>query len=137
MSVSTFFKNAWTDMVKAEHAVVAALEKAAAAVPEVEAAAEEYGPEIAQAASALVPNAGKYTNTAIQAALVVGQMIEQGGSAAEKQFLDAGADNSFLTDIKNLWNNLKTAAGTSSTPAPAPSAFPPATPPPAVLPKLG
>ena len=120
-SVSTFFKNAWADLVKAEHATVSAIEKAAADVPEVEAALAKYGPEVASVASVLVPSAGVYTNVAVQSAVVVGQMIEDGGAAFEKKLLDSGADQTFLADIKGLWAKLKAAAPAAPAPTPAPA----------------
>jgi hypothetical protein len=110
MSISTFFKTALTDIVKAEHAVVSVLEKAAGAVPEVEAAIAKYGPEIGAVASTLIPASGQYTQVAINAAVVIGNAIESGGAAAEQQFLNLGADQNFINEIKSLWGNLQAAS---------------------------
>jgi len=110
MGFASFMKSAWGDLVKIEHKVASALQTAAADVPEVESAIAKYGPEVASVANIVVPSTGKYTAIASESAVVLGQLVEAGGTAFEQKLADVGADQTFVADLKGLYANLKAAA---------------------------
>lgn len=112
-----WYRKVWADAVKVEHAVAAAIEKAASEVPEVEKFAATYGPEATALLSSASPAAGQFVTTAVSAVTVIGTAIEAGGAAAEKAFLDQGFDQTLINTIKGLWTNLKATVPASAAPA--------------------
>lgn len=115
---ASFWSKAWHDVTVAEHAVVSFITGAAAKVPEAEALIAQYGPEAATLLNSISSGSGKYATTAASAAGTIGQLIEDGGAAAEGKLLNVGFDQTLINDIKSLWANLKASAG----PAPAAAA---------------
>jgi hypothetical protein len=120
----SFWSKVWHDVTVAEHAVASFITGAAAKVPEAEALIAQYGPEAATLLNSITAGAGKYATTAANAAVTIGQLIEDGGSAVESKLLNVGFDQTLINDIKTLWANLKasTPAATPPAAAPAPAA---------------
>jgi len=121
----SFWSKVWHDVTVAEHAVVSFVAGAAAKVPEAEALIAQYGPEAATLLNSISSGAGKYATTASSAAATIGQLIEDGGSAVESKLLNVGFDQTLISDIKDLWANLKASAPKATPPtaaAPAPAA---------------
>jgi hypothetical protein len=120
----SFWSKLWTDVVKAEHAVVSGIEKAAGDVPEVEQLVATYGGDFATVFGSLIPGAGQYATVGANIVSVIGNFLEAGGTAAEQAFTNMGADQALVAQFKTLWANLKTAAAAKApaTAAPAPAA---------------
>lgn len=115
----SFWSKVWHDVTVAEHAVVSFVTGAAAKVPEALSLINEYGPEAATLLNSVSAGAGKYATTAASAAATIGQLIEDGGSAVEGKLLNVGFDQTLISDIKNLWANLKTSTPAATPPAAA------------------
>lgn len=115
----SFFGKIWADVVKGEHAVIGALEKAASLVPEAESLIAEYGPVAGGVMNAIVPGSGIYATIASEAAAFLGSVIQNGGAAAEKNLLDLGADATLINSIKGAGATLSGIVNTAKG-APAP-----------------
>lgn len=115
----SFWSKVWHGITVAEHAVISAMKTAAGAVPEVETLVNTYGPEASTLLNTIDPGTGKYATVAANAAATVGQLLEDGGNAAEQNLLNVGFDQTLINDVKSLWTNLK-----ASTHNPPPSAAP-------------
>jgi len=105
-----FWSKVWHDVTVAEHAVTSFMTGAAAKVPEAEALIAQYGPQAATLLNSVSAGAGKYATVAASAAVTIGQLIEDGGTAAQQNLVNVGFDQTLINDIKGLWTNLKASA---------------------------
>jgi hypothetical protein len=112
-----FWSKVWHDVTTAEHAVMSFITGAAAKVPEAEALVSKYGPEVAALLNTVSAGSGKYATTAASAAATIGQLLEDGGTAAQQNLVNVGFDQTLINDIKSLWSNLKASTPNATAPA--------------------
>jgi|HubBroStandDraft_4_1064222.scaffolds.fasta_scaffold68853_2 hypothetical protein len=96
------FKDIGSFAVKAFDDVKLALTKAANEAPVIEAAIQKDAPEIEALAKVVAPSLAGFSPGIISLGEEVLSVLEQGGAAAEANFLNSGMDQSVLDAAKAL-----------------------------------